>query len=139
MAPARCAVEKAIMRIVIVDNFPHVRDSLKSLLSTLKEVEIIGEAQDVPGAINLAKELQPDIAILDINIPGGSGFDVLKELKKKAGLVIVLTSYSSPPFRQKAQKAGADFFFDKSTEFEKMIEVLKQKAAQMTMNAEGCQ
>jgi DNA-binding NarL/FixJ family response regulator len=52
MAPARCAVEKSIMRIVIVDSFSYIRDSLKSLLSTLDEVEIIGEAQDVPGAIN---------------------------------------------------------------------------------------
>ncbi len=115
------------MKIFIVDNFPQIRDSLRNLLSTLKEVEIIGEAQDVPGAINLAQKLQPDIAILDINIPGGSGFDVLKELKKKNVLVIILTSYSSPPFRQKAQKEGADFFFDKSTEFEKVVEVIKQE------------
>jgi DNA-binding NarL/FixJ family response regulator len=122
-------VEKSVMKILIVDNFPQIRGSLRNLLSTLNNVEIIGEAQDVPGAINLVKKLQPDIVILDINIPGGSGFDVLKELKKKAALAIVLTSYSSPPFRQKAQKEGAEFFFDKSTEFEKVVEVIKHEQA----------
>ncbi len=53
MALARFVAEKSIMRVFIVDNFPPMRDRLKNLLSTLNEVEIIGEAQDVPGAFNL--------------------------------------------------------------------------------------
>ena len=66
--------------------------------------------------------------ILDIRMPGGSGIDVLREIKKgnQPPLVMVLTNYPYPQYHRKYIDAGADFFFDKSTEFEKVTEVLKQ-------------
>ena len=61
-------------------------------------------------------------------MPGGSGIDVLREIKQnnQTPLVIVLTNYPYPQYRRKCMDAGADFFFDKSTEFDKVTEVLKQ-------------
>ena len=61
-------------------------------------------------------------------MPGGSGIDVLQEMKKnnQTPLVIVLTNYPYPQYRRKYIEAGADFFFDKSTEFDRVGEVSKQ-------------
>ncbi len=67
------------------------------------------------------------MVILDIRMSDGSGIDVLPEIKKgnQSPLVIVLTNYPYPQYRRKCIEAGADFFFDKSTEFDKVTEVLR--------------
>ena len=69
-----------------------------------------------------------DVVILDIRMPGGNGLDVLRRMKleKNAPKVIVLTNYSLPEYKEAAMKLGADYFFDKSTEFEKVRMVLKK-------------
>jgi DNA-binding NarL/FixJ family response regulator len=65
-------------------------------------------------------------------MPGGSGIDVLSKIKKdrSAPMVIVLTNYPYPQYRKKCMDCGADFFFDKSTEFGKVIEVIESMAGQ---------
>ena len=94
----------------------------------LKEIEIIGQAQDADQAITSIKKLNPDVVILDIALPKGSGIDVLQKIKKdKPGpTVIIFTLYTSLQYREKCMAAEADFFFNKSTEFEKIPDVLKK-------------
>ena len=98
------------------------------MLSELPEIEIIGQAQDGLEATNLIKKLNPDVVILDIRMPRENGIDVLQNIKrdKQAPIVIMLTNYPYPQYRKKCMEAGADFFFEKSTEFEKVMEVLKK-------------
>jgi DNA-binding NarL/FixJ family response regulator len=123
------------MKIFLVDDSASVRQSVKKLLSGLAHVRIVGEAETACVAQRLIENSNPEVVILDIVLKEGSGFDVLKEVKnrEKSPLVIVLTNYATLPFRKKAEQEGADFFFDKSTEFEKMIEVLKQKKTPRTI------
>ena len=66
--------------------------------------------------------LQPDAVILDIRMPGGSGIDVLKKIKKNypSTLVIMFTNYPTAQYRKRCLDLGTDFFFDKSTEFDKI-------------------
>ncbi len=115
------------MKILIVDDSDIFRQSMMSLLGTLGEVESINEARNVKEGIDLAKAAKPDAVFLDIRLPDGTGFEVLQEIKKEPQppMVIMLTNYSSEQFREKAFREGADYFFDKSTEFEKALEVLK--------------
>ena len=98
------------------------------MLSEVMEVENISQAKDSPEALSSFQKLNPEVVILDIRMPGKSGIDVLQEIKKatQPPLVIVLTNYPYPQYRRKCIEAGADFFFDKSTEFNKVTEVLKQ-------------
>lgn len=115
------------MKILLVDDSASVRQSMKMLLSTIPHLEIIGEAESSRAALKLIKKLQPEVVILDVVLKEGSGFDVLKKIKSRENspIVIVLTNYAASPFRKKARQEGADFFFDKSTEFEKLIDVLQ--------------
>lgn len=122
------AERESYMKVFIADDSTVLRERLVEMLSELPGIEIVGYAQDVPEALTSIKKLNPDVVILDIRMPGGSGIDVLQEIKKdkQAPLVIVLTNYPYPQYRKKCLGLGADYFFDKSTEFEKITEVVKQ-------------
>ena len=116
------------MKVLIADDSIVLRERLEEMLSELPGVEIMGHAQNVPETLTSIKELNPDVVILDIRMPGGSGIDVLQDIKKdkQAPLIIILTNYPYPQYRKKCMDLGADFFFDKSTEFEKVTAVFKQ-------------
>ena len=113
------------MRIVLVDDSDIVRERLRAILNG---VEIVGEARDSLEAIDSIQELKPDVVILDIRLPNGSGIDVLQHIKESnpSTKVIMLTNYPYPQYRRKCLEAGADFFLDKSTEFDRLSEVLSQ-------------
>jgi len=115
------------MRILIVDDSPVVRERLTALLAELEGVEVVGQAQDVVGAVAAIRALRPDVVTLDIRMPGGNGIEALAEVKKvqPAPIVIMLTNYPYPQYRKKCLDAGADYFLDKSTEFEQVAQILK--------------
>ncbi len=120
--------KKGITKVVIVDDFATVRKRLIAMLSKIIGVENIGQAEDAPGTINSIHKLDTGAVIPDTRMPGGSQMDMLPEIKKnnQTPLVIVLTNYPYPQYRRKYVDAGVDFFFDKSTEFDSVTEVLKQ-------------
>ena len=116
------------MKILVVDDSALLRERLISMISELPGITAINQAQDVPEALNSVQEINPDVVILDIRLSDGSGIEVLKKMKKEnSGTVtIMFTNYPYPQYRKKCQEAGADFFFDKSTEFHRIVDVLEQ-------------
>jgi len=116
------------MKVFIVEDSKVVCERLNTMISELTEVEIIGEAEDALDATNSIRKMKPDAVILDIRLASGSGIDVLKNIKqdKPAPTVIILTNYPYPQYKKKCLNGGADYFFDKSSEFNKITEVLKQ-------------
>ena len=129
------------MKVFIVDDSAVLRERVVEMLSDVSGIEIIGHAQNVSDALSAIKELNPDVVILDIRIPGGSGLDVLQDIKKEkeAPMVIMLTNYPYPQYRKKCLNLGADYFFDKATEFDKVAEVCEQFicARELRVNHEG--
>ena len=91
----------------------------------------MGQASDAPEALEAIGRLKPDVVILDIRMPGGNGIQVLEVIKgnEAAPVVIMLTAFPYPQYREKCLKAGADYFFDKASEFSRVPEVLKQLQA----------
>lgn len=113
---------------MIADDSKNIRERVAEMISELPGVEIIGQAEDTQEAIRLIGELKPDVVVLDIRMPKGSGFDVLQYIHNGVQLkplAIVFTNYPYPHYRKKCLEKGADYFFDKSTEFEKVMEVLQ--------------
>ena len=122
------------MKILIVDDSAVIRERLCVMLAELEEsVDLVGEAEDVQGAFDSIAQLKPDMVILDIKIPGGSGIEVLHGIKKTSPspVVMMLTNYSYPQYRKRCTDAGANYFFDKSTEFEEVKDVCRLMAQQM--------
>lgn len=114
------------IRVFIADDSQLVQVRLVMLLGELAGVEVVGQALTAPAAIAGIRHLQPDVVLLDIHMPGGSGIDVLRSIKNSplAPVVIVLTNYPYPAYRERCLRLGADFFFDKSTEFDLVLSVL---------------
>jgi DNA-binding NarL/FixJ family response regulator len=117
-----------MMRVLIADDSLIVRERLRDMLSELQDIEVVGQAEDALEARALAEKLKPDVAILDLRMPGGSGVDVLHDIKKRTprAKVIMLTAYPHPDSRKRCLEGGADYFLDKSTEFSKVEAVLSE-------------
>jgi DNA-binding NarL/FixJ family response regulator len=115
------------MRVLIVDDSEVIVQRLVAMLAEVDGVEIVDQAGTVAAASQAVRNVHPDVVILDIAMPGGSGIDVLEGMKRDqlTPIVIVLTSHGYPQYRKKCLQSGARFFFDKSTEFEKIGEVLR--------------
>lgn len=117
------------MRVFIADDSAIVRERLARMLAELPgAVELIGQASDASEAARAIRRLKPDVVILDIHMPLGSGIDVLREIKREmpSTVVLMLTNYPHDQYRRRCMAIGADFFLDKSTEFEKVWEVLQR-------------
>jgi len=115
------------MKVFIVDDSSVVRERLVAMLSEHPEIEIVGQAEDAFSALEAISHLKPDVVILDIYMPGSAtGMYVLERIgrERHAPTIIMLTNYSYEQYRKRCLAAGAAFFFDKSTEFEKVPEVL---------------
>lgn len=118
----------SMFKVFIADDSDIFRERFISLLLEIPEVKIAGQARDVSEATRFIREQKPDMAILDIRMPGGSGIVVLKSIKKynPSVMVIMLTNYPYPQYRKKCMKEGTDYFFEKSKDFEKVTEVIKE-------------
>ena len=112
--------------VFIVDDSAVVRDRLAQMISELPGITVVGHADIAFEAIQEIRRLRPDCVVLDISMPGGSGMYVLETVKREhPGLtVIMLTNFAHDPYRQKCLQLGADYFFDKTSEFEKVLDIL---------------
>lgn len=118
-------IDKKGLKILIVEDSLLIVKRLWSLLSDMEGVATLAHAKDGNEAILLAMQLNPDVIILDIKIPGKSGVEVLPELKSKSyAKVIMLTNYSDAYYKDLCLKLGAEYFLDKSNEFEKINDIL---------------
>lgn len=86
------------LRTLLVDDSRLARGELRTLLATHAEVDVVGEADDVEAAVAAVAGLQPDLLLLDIQLPGGSGFDVLERLPR-APHVVFCTAYDQHAVR----------------------------------------
>lgn len=119
---------KSHLRIIVADDSVAVRQHLVALLAAMEHVQVVGEAGDVGRTLESVRVLQPEVVLLDIQMPGGNGITALRHIKREfpQTRVIMLTNHSNPFYRDVCLQAGADFFLDKSTEFERVGEVLGQ-------------
>ena len=115
------------MRVLIADDSAVIVQRLTTMLADVDGIDIVGHAGTVAEASRAVRTLKPDVVILDMRMPGGSGIDVLESMKRDrvTPIVIVLTNYQYPQYREKCLRSGARFFMDKSTEFEKVGAVLR--------------
>lgn len=115
------------MDVFIADDSRLVRERLAAMLADIDGIRLVGEAGDIQSAVLGVRNTQPHTLILDVELPGGTGIDVLKALAGMQPMprVIMLTNNPQPAYREKCRRAGAEFFFDKTLEFEKVAQVLR--------------
>jgi DNA-binding NarL/FixJ family response regulator len=118
------------LKVVTVDDSPLIAQRLKVMLSDLSEVELLGNAATIQAALEFIEEKKPHVVFLDINLAHDkprTGIDLLNALRKTYPVmkIIMLTNLSDNRYREMCRSFGADYFFDKSQDFEKIPETLE--------------
>ena len=120
------------LKVVIVDDSPVIAERVQALLSDLGNVAFMGVARNTASALLLMNDHQPHVVILDIHLeddaPWINGMDLITTIRKTYPQVTImmLTNLAGPQYRIKALALGADYFFDKSNDFHKIPETLKE-------------
>lgn len=120
-------VEGSVNMIFIVDDSQALRDRLVSMLSEVEGIEVVGQAGNAAEAISGIRRLRPRAVVLDIQMPGGSGIEVLRTIKREAPptVVVMLTNHTLAQYREKCMELGADYFLDKTRDLDKLTEIFQ--------------
>lgn len=117
-----------MMRVLIADDHAVFRQGLINLLKGSEDIEIVGDAHDGRMAMNLIAETKPDVAILDISMPGPDGIEVTRESRRQspATKIVLLTMHKDPAMPKLALAAGAAGYILKEDAFEDLVYALRK-------------
>lgn len=115
------------MNIVIVDDHPLVREGLTAVISAERDMELIGEANNVKEAINVVTQTKPDVALVDLRLTDASGLDIVKACKEKVPqckYIILTSSVDREDFRR-ARELGVDGYVLKEAFPEELVSAIR--------------
>jgi len=121
----------AEIKVMVVDDHEVVRRGLIGMLEAAREIKIVAQAASASEAIRKAKELKPDVVLLDIRLPGQSGLDACRSLHAQApdSRVLILTTYDEEEYLFEALKGGAWGYLLKTASYAELVEAITKVAA----------
>ena len=124
-------MHNASTHIYIVEDSAAIRTRLHDMLDRLGGVRVVGESGGASQAVAEILTLRPNSVLLDLNLNGTSGMQVLRAVHPQAPEIVfvVLTNHAEPQYRRACERAGAAYFLDKSTEFDRVPGVIAEIAA----------
>ena len=135
LAPSPTGVGSALpapspIRVVLADDHALMRRALRMLLDGEEGVEVIAEAADLASVVRLVHSRQPDVLVLDLNMPDGSGIETLSQLREQVPetQIVVITMQDSPAFAQRAFAGGATGFVVKELADEELPQAVRAAA-----------
>ena len=117
-----------IIRILIVDDHPVVRQGLAATLAKSSDIKIVGEASDGDEALAKARSLKPDLILLDIALPGKNGLEVLKQLRAELpGIhVLILSAFPERQYAVRCLASGAQGYLTKQSAPEELMRAVRK-------------
>jgi DNA-binding NarL/FixJ family response regulator len=124
------------IRVLIVDDISQVRQDLRTLLTLAGGIDIVGEAGDGAEAVRLAGNLQPEVVLMDLEMPVMDGLEAARRIKKEQPQcrVIILTIYDDQAEREKAFLSGADLFLEKGIPLDILLDAIQGRNNQKIVN-----
>jgi two-component system invasion response regulator UvrY len=119
-----------MIRLLVVDDHELVRIGLRHILADYPAIEIAGEAADGETALRINRQLRPDVVLLDVSLPGLSGFEVTTRLKQASpGLgIIILTVHEQAPYPARLLDAGASAYLTKGCPATELVQAIETVA-----------
>ena len=114
-----------MIRIVIAEDQGMLLGAMKSLLSLEEDMEVVGLAKNGEEAVEIVNELQPDICIMDIEMPIKTGLDAAEELRGSDCKIIILTTFARPGYFERARKAGVRGYLLKDSPIEELVNSIR--------------
>lgn len=114
-------------KVFLAEDSAMIRERLIEMINEIGGFEVVGEAATFDEAVSGIIKSRPDIAIFDVQLAKGSGIDALAAAKRRQPALrgIVLTNYATPQHEKASIDAGAEYFLDKTSDFEKIVEILQ--------------
>ena len=118
------------VRIMIAEDQAMVRQALVALLGLEPDIEVVAQAATGDEAVAMVRKHQPDVAVLDIEMPGGTGIEVARQLHQDgfAGQVVIVTTFGRPGYLRAAMTAGASGFLLKDAPAAELAEAIRRVA-----------
>lgn len=125
------------LKVFLVENSIPVRRQLEALIGRINGVQIVGEAEDADAAVSGIAASGADVAVVDFRLAQASGMDVLAALagSRRCVIAIVLTNHATATVREVCRHAGADYFFDKTSEFGRALDAIRAIASNRRVGA----
>ena len=113
-------------RLLIVDDHHLMRESTRDMLEGEKDLEVVGEAANGRHALDLCRQLRPDLVLMDVRMPDMDGLTATREIKKEmpAISVLMVSAYESEDYRREAARAGATAYILKDAERHQLLEAV---------------
>jgi pilus assembly protein CpaE len=128
-------------RVLIVDDVPQVRRELRTLLPLLDAIDVVGEAENGHSAVELAAALQPDVVLMDVEMPMMDGLAATRLIKQLCPQcpprVIILSIHEDEAVRAQARLAGADDFVDKGAPLTTLLKAIQVNSATTQSSLRG--
>ena len=128
--PSKNGARETRHRIIIVDDHPLLRRGMAALLSEQPDLDVCGEAQDTKGALQAMRDLTPDVALVDINLPGANGLELIKlMLAEQPKLrILVVSMHDESLYALRSLRAGAKGYLMKAEALEQMVSAVRRVA-----------
>ena len=114
-----------MIRIVIAEDQPMILDALGSLLDLEEDMEVVGKASNGNEAISLVRLYQPDICIMDVNMPEKNGLEAAENLQGLGCKVIILTTFAQSGYFQRAVESGVNAYLLKNSPIEELVSSIR--------------
>jgi len=127
-APVPASTGSKVVRILLVDDHPLMRQGIKALIQENRRFEVCGEAESAPRALELVNKLQPDLAIVDISLKSTNGIELTKGMRTQCPTmqVLIISMHDEDVYAERALRAGAMGYVMKHEAGEKIVEAMEQ-------------
>jgi DNA-binding NarL/FixJ family response regulator len=118
----------SLIRVVVADDQPLLRAGIVAILDMQEDLEVVGEADDGAHAVRLVRELEPDVVLMDVQMPHVDGIEATRQLAGSTARIVMLTTFDLDRYVYDAMTAGAAGFLLKDTRPESLVQSVRAAA-----------